>query len=1068
MGSTEVSGPVLTQLLDEQAQETPERVYCVHPVSQDSDQGWHHITVKQMSEAVDRLSWWIESKLPAGEPQVLAYIGTNDLRYAAFILACMKTGHSALLLSTRNSLVANRHLLRSTNCPVLVDGSERPTLRTLVSELVESCPETERWHMGPIWDIFASDTVKPYIHNESYAILEDRTAVMIHSSGTTGLPKPVRLTYGYLATLFYMQTLPVPEGRQSTQLFVHLKDQLRIMSGPLFHFIGLVCISESIFYRTSFLLAPDRPLTADLFSSIMSLDVPPRWGLVSPFVLEELSASEKGRDALSKLSAINFGGAPLSQAAGDIISGLIPLQPLYGSTESAYTANLRCEDPADWNYLEWNPNFGTRMDDVGDGLCELVLPRGESRRWKGIFHTDPHLTEHRTGDLFRKHTSKPGLWQYQGRGDDIIVLSNGEKFNPTDAEKVIESHPLVKHAAILGQNRFQASLLIQPQWDSLPEDWSSEWLHQNLRPIIDKANVSLPGHGKLFYSHVAIASEDKPFALSPKGTLRRREIVKAYESVIDDLYAPQPASAQAKAQLPELQGFSLEEIETWIQNLVSHIISLENLNLDDGIVALGMDSLQLVRLAQVLQDTTDEMKSLLHPKRWTSALFYELETLRRIAISFHHQVNGDTSKVNEKQVLSRNDVMMKFAWDQAQHLAGGDIQVILTGSTGELGSFLLNQLLQDLTITRVICLNRSPDAAERQLQTFRRKKLSSFWLTESSRVEFHQCQLHDIYLGLGQEKYTALQRDVSIIIHNAWPVNFNQSLASFEPHLTGVRRLLNFVESSARKPEFHFISSISTVAGSVSDSVIEKPQDISCVLPQGYAESKYIAERLCELSSKQSGSRIAIHRVGQLGGPSCLSAGMWNTRDWFPSLVKSSLTMGKIPDSLGSMQVDWLPIVSGHQTSTKIQLITYQDTAARIITEIIDTRNSREYPALTVYHVVNPNTVDWKAISPLVAGACKADIVSLDDWIKSVKERAFGSGSGYSGTGLSDLPAAQLLDFFALLLQGEGHMQPHILTSGAREDSRTLNAIGGVDSSMVMIWLRQWKEEWMPELSIAM
>lgn len=87
-------GPVLTQLLDEHAEETPEQIYCVHPVSQDSDQGWHHITIKQMSEAVDRLSWWIEGKRPAGKPHVLAYIGTNDLRYAAFILACMKTGHS--------------------------------------------------------------------------------------------------------------------------------------------------------------------------------------------------------------------------------------------------------------------------------------------------------------------------------------------------------------------------------------------------------------------------------------------------------------------------------------------------------------------------------------------------------------------------------------------------------------------------------------------------------------------------------------------------------------------------------------------------------------------------------------------------------------------------------------------------------------------------------------------------------------------------------------------------------------------------------------------------------------
>ncbi|KAJ5323083.1 NRPS-like enzyme [Penicillium brevicompactum] len=1054
MGSIGASGPVLTQLLDDQAYQTPDQIYCIHPVSQDSDHGWHRISIKQMSEAVDRLSWWIQEKIPAGEPQLLAYIGTNDLRYGAFILACMKTGHAALLLSTRNSLLANQHLLRSTNCSVLVDGSERKTLCNLINELEGSCPEVERWHIGPIWDVFSSESVKPYVQNESYEILENRTAVVIHSSGTTGLPKPVRLTHGYLATLFYMQTLPLPEGRETTQLFIRQKGQLRIMTGPLFHFIGLVCISECIFYRTPFLLAPDRPLTVDLFSQIMSLDTPPKWGLIAPFVLEELSASEKGRNALSKLSALNFGGAPLSQTAGDTISKLVPLQPLYGSSEAAYTANLQCQDPADWNYLEWNPAVGTQMDDVGDGLCELVLPRGETRRFKGIFHTKPHLTEFRTGDLFREHPTKPGLWKYQGRGDDIIVLNNGEKFNPTDAEKLIETHALVNHAAILGQDRFQAALLIEPHWRDLPKDWNLEWLHRTLRPMVDQANAVLPGHGKLFYSHVAFATEDKPFALSPKGTMRRREIAKMYQSLIDALYtahsgAPPSGAPQPVAQLPTLQGFGLEEIEQWIRDIIAHILSLENVDLDDGIVALGMDSLQLVRLVQVLQDTTNGMEGLTHRRIWTSAFIYQLETSRKIAQSFCDQVNKTTSdEESNKNALTREDVLKKYTWEQARYLDSGGAEVILTGSTGELGSFMLNKLLQDPSITRIVCLNRSADAAERQIQTFRQKKLSSFWLTETTRVEFKQSRLHDPYLGLGPDEYNALQQDISIIIHNAWPVNFNQSLASFEPHLAGVRRLLNFAAQSAREPEFHFISSVSTVTGQsliLGDRILEKRQGVSCVLPQGYGESKYIAERLCEISSKRTGAKIAIHRVGQLGGPSNSAAGMWNTRDWFPSLIKSSLTMQMLPDNLGPMPVDWLAI----------------DTAANIISEIIGTRRANQPPPLTVYHITNPNAVAWKEIAPLFANACKAEIVTLDVWVNKVKERAFGSEP--NGNDLQDLPATQLLDFFAMLLDGAGQAQPCIDTSNARKDSATLSELGPVDSRMVNIWLNQWKD-WLPGL----
>jgi acyl-CoA synthetase (AMP-forming)/AMP-acid ligase II/acyl carrier protein len=787
-----------------------------------------------------------------------------------------------------------------------------------MNELHKYCPEIERWHMDPIWDIFSADSVQRYPQKEPFDEIEDRTAVIIHSSGTTGLPKPVRISHGYLATLFYMQELPVPEGRETTQLFIHEKGHLRFQSSPMFHFMGLVCISECIFFRTPFLLAPDRPLTTDLFSQIMSLENPPKWGLIAPFILEQLCASEKGRKALSKLSSVNFGSAPLSADAGKTLSSLVQLQQLFGSSETGYAANLRCEDPEDWNYLEWVPAFGTRMDDAGDGLFELVLTRTKSRRCHGIFHTDPDLTEYKTGDLFRAHDSKSGLWLYQGRGDDIIVLTNGEKFNPTEAEKAIESHSLVNHAAILGQDKFQPSLLVEPNWRDLPDDWTIEWLQQALQSKIDDANALLPGHGKIFHSHVAFASEDKPFALSPKGTLRRREITKTYESVIDQLYTHDNQSAKglSEAQIPKLGGSSLNEIEQWIQDVISNIISLKTVNLDDEVVALGMDSLQVVRLIQVLQDTVDAMKAPTD-QRWTNALIYDLETPRRIANSLHHQLNGATAGSDEAEphqnAVSREDMLARYTWEQSQYLSCGGTRVILTGSTGELGSFLLDRLLRDPSITQITCLNRSADAAERQLQSFRQKQLSSFWLTDTTRVTFKQAKLHEPHLGLDPDTYKRLEKDTSVIIHNAWPVNFNQNLASFEPHLAGVRRLLNLAEHSALQPEFHFVSSISTVAAQSGDAgqrILERPQDPSSVLPQGYAESKFVAERLCEISSKRSGAKIAIHRVGQLGGPSSLSAGMWNMRDWFPSLVRSSLTMEKLPDSLGSMQVDWLPIVS--------------------------------------------------------------------------------------------------------------------------------------------------------------
>lgn len=101
MGSIVPNGRLLTQVLDDLADRTPYSLYCIHPTTQDGNHDWHNITMQQFARAVDRLAWWIDQKLDGQRgQQVLAYIGTNDLRYGAFILACMKTGHAVRFGST--------------------------------------------------------------------------------------------------------------------------------------------------------------------------------------------------------------------------------------------------------------------------------------------------------------------------------------------------------------------------------------------------------------------------------------------------------------------------------------------------------------------------------------------------------------------------------------------------------------------------------------------------------------------------------------------------------------------------------------------------------------------------------------------------------------------------------------------------------------------------------------------------------------------------------------------------------------------------------------------------------
>ncbi|KGO66718.1 Male sterility, NAD-binding [Penicillium italicum] len=1057
MGSILSDSSLLTHLVDKLASDTPDLLYCIHAVNSKSEKdGWRNVTFKLLSQAVDRLSWWIDEKLSGKHGQhVLAYIGTNDLRYVAFILACMKTGNTALLLSTRNSQLASLHLLKETGCSVLVDGSETPQLRKSLDDLQTQSSgfSLQRWYMDSIWDIFSHTPVQSFLHTVRYEDVEDHVPIIIHSSGTTGLPKPVNVSHGYLATILHMETLPIPENRKSGQLFLHYKGHLRFHYGPMFHFVGLVCMVECIFFATPFLLAPDKPLTTDVFTHIMNLEPFPKWGLVTPFILEELAASQKGRDALARLSGLNFGGAPMARATGDTISGLVLLQSMFGSSETSYTPILLCEDPGDWDYFEWNPAFSTRMEEVDNGLWELILPRGpDSRYYHGVFHTYPELTQYRTGDLFQAHPSKAGLWHYEGRADDIIVLSNGEKFNPVDAEKLIQSHSLVDHAAVFGQDRFQAGIIVEPKWMELPPGWTIEWLHQVIKPVLAQANAALPAHARILDSHVRFSSPDQPFDLSPKGTLRRRDIFKKYSVVIDEVYSPVDVEFRSPDQLPQLVGSTIDDIEDWLQTVVAKITSLDTINLEDDISALGTDSLQVVRLVQALQETTKLAPTAERHNVWTSAQIYELATVRNVAARLFRQLSSEASQgsLTSQPEWSQRDLMTRFTWQQAQFLQEGGITVILTGSTGELGTFLLHQMLQDPSVLQIYCLNRTSDAAERQRAAMKRRRLQSAWLTDTSRVKFLKSSLDQENLGLELADYNLLLLQADVIVHNAWSVNFNQSLSTFESQITGVRRLLEFSHNSHRNADFHFVSSIATVSAQTTDEgplILEAIQSSSSVLAQGYGQSKFVAESLCAIAARRKKARIAIHRVGQLGGPSAITAGMWSSRDWFPALVRSSCTMGTLPDSLGPLKVDWLPI----------------DIAAQVMCDIIEFRREAQPSGLCIYHITNPKVASWDDLSGVLAQACGAKIVPLNQWVGELQHQALD----YTPQSrlIEQLPAIQLLDFFNMLLEQREQILPGIDGTNSSIASATFRGIGAVDENLMKIWLNQWKE-WIPEIDL--
>lgn len=133
------------------------------------------------------------------------------------------------------------------------------------------------------------------------------------------------------------------------------------------------------------------------------------------------------------------------------------------------------------------------------------------------------------------------------------------------------------------------------------------------------------------------------------------------------------------------------------------------------------------------------------------------------------------------------------------------LTILITGSTGNFGSYLLDHLIAQPWVDHIVCLNRSANAHDRQLKAHEERGLT----TNFENVSFYQADFGHEHFGLIEQTYQHLASKVDLVIHNAWPLDFNRNFRSFESSINGVQHFINFCMSRAEQPvKLLFVSSI--------------------------------------------------------------------------------------------------------------------------------------------------------------------------------------------------------------------------------------------------------------------
>ncbi|KAK4233215.1 hypothetical protein C8A03DRAFT_39096 [Achaetomium macrosporum] len=1045
---------LLVNIVDERARNEPDREWVFIPRSSKPQDGWKKITYKQAANAINRVAHRLASSTgvpPKGEFRTVAYIGPNDVRYLVFALGAVKAGYQALFISPRNSEEGQLNLFELTNCHII-------WFEATYVNMVQSWLQERDMHAimtFPVDAWFPAADVEPYPYNKTFEEAEWDPLLILHTSGSTGLPKPIVCRQGMLAIGDKFHHLGEWKGRRNWVEEMARRSERIMNPMPLYHAAALYLSLVMIHYwdTPAALGIGDRPLSAEMveeyvkYAGVDAIILPPA-------ILEEVSQSEQSIRALAKLSYVGFGGGNLAKEAGDrIVNSGVTMLNLISTTEFAPFPLYWQADPKLWQYFIYNSEvFGAEWRKSAEkDTYELVIVRKDKHPgYQGIFYTFPDAQEYSTKDLYRPHPTLPDHWIYHGRVDNIIVFSNGEKLNPADIEHIMMDHPGVRGALVVGSNRFQPALIVEPAHHPKSEEDAKAFL-DSVWPYVVKANKETVAHGQIGRQFLVLSNPDKPFLRAPKGTIQRAATIKLYQEEIDTIY--ERAGEVASSEAPRLDLSSAEALTRSIETLFEKWLRAPKLEPDTDFFVAGVDSMQVINASRLLRAGLEAAGIRVDASVLATRVIYGHPTSRRLAEYLFSVVtkqgqDATTGEVHDEE-HAMEALLEKYTHDMTPPSpdnekpapADDDQVVIITGTTGALGSYMLDLALHSPRVKKVICLNRSADAEARQRKgNASRGLLTSF---PPEKVEFLHADLSRFDLGLGKETYTRLLQSVDRVIHNQWPVNFNMPVESFEPHIRGVRHLADFASGAAKRVPIVFISSIGTVDGwdRPSEPVPEGSlRDLS--LPRGgYGRSKLVSSLILEEATKISGVPTEIIRVGQIAGPAG-EKGVWNRQEWLPSLIASSVYLGVLPDSLGPMStVDWTPI----------------EGIAAMVLEVAGVTEQVAVEEINGYfHGVNPEKVEWRILAEAVRGVYGKErikgLVRLDEWVSRLEE------SQSRTEDISKNPGVKLLDTYKTwaraATEGQGFVQMAMERTKGR--SKTMREMRAVTPELMRNWCRQW------------
>ncbi len=878
---------VIHQLVEAQALQTPDAVAIVFLDRQ--------LTYQELNQKANQLAHHLREL--GVKPEVLVGVCIErSLEMLIALLAVLKAGGAYVPLDPSYPPDRLAFMLEDSKLPILL--TEQSQLEKLPQHSV---------HIVDIdsdWDFIAQQNQE----NLETQVNADNLAYTIYTSGSTGKPKGVQILHG--AVVNFLQSMHQEPGltEQDTLLAVTtISFDIAVLELFLPLTIGARIILAS--RATASDGAQLSRLMAESGATFMQA-TPATWQLL-------LAIGWKGNRTLKILCG---GEAMTRNLANQLLDRCASLWNMYGPTETTIWSAVHQVDSSNDSVPIGHPIANTKIYLIdqeckrqsdplqlvpvgqpgevyisGDGLARGYLNRPEMNQERFIpdpFSNKPNARLYKTGDLARYLPN--GNIQFIGRVDHQVKI-RGYRIELGDIETALSDYPGVKEAAVivredsLSEKRLLAYVTSKASSADIgPMLKSSNSLIQCKAPGISISQIRLFLKEKLpdyMVPSAFVLMEAMP--LTPNGKIDRRAL---------------PTPSQERPELAEVLVLPRNPIEEKLANLWSRILDIQPIGIHDNFFDLGGHSLLVAKMASQVEEIFQLELPL-------SCLF-QTPTIVGLAQSIEgaQYLNAELDQSNRPD-LQADSVLDPTIFPEVHFVESTKEpqNILLTGATGFLGAFLLDELLQK-TQANIYCLVRCPilEVGKEKLQR-NLKRYSLLQYAYSDRIIPVLGDLSQPLLGLSSQQFYELASQIDVIYHNGAFVNLIYPYAPLrDANVLGTQEILRLASQVKVKP-VHYISTLDVFHSShyaQNEMLSERDDFAGYTGPDGgYAQSKWVAEKLV-MAAYERGIPTTIYRPGMIIGHS--QTGVSNTEDMVGRLIKGLIQLESSPKM--NLQMNLTPV----------------------------------------------------------------------------------------------------------------------------------------------------------------